>query len=97
MIMAVGAAAALVMMMIVITTTTPVSEQILTVRYAWRRSSPSDENAEFILHHWMFAEDEEREEWEQCLSNKLWFHIDCTEHDGGSRFQMLNSLILCKA
>jgi hypothetical protein len=38
--MLVLAATALVMMMIVITTTTtPVSEEILTVRYAWRKSS----------------------------------------------------------
>jgi len=41
MVMVVGAAAALVMMMIVIKTmtTAPVSEQILTVLYAWRKSS----------------------------------------------------------
>ena len=57
---------------------------------------PSDENAEFVLHSWMFAENEGREKWEQCLSYKFWFHIDCTEHDGGTRFEMFNSLILCK-
>jgi hypothetical protein len=27
----------------------------------------------------------------------MWFHVDCTERDGGNRFEMLlNSLILCK-
>jgi len=47
---------------------------------------------------WMFAENEKREKWEQCLSYeyKFWFHIDCTEHDGGISFEMFNSLILCK-
>lgn len=101
MIMLVVAAAALVMMMIVITTTTttPVSEQVFTVMHggSHRYKPPSDENTEFVLHNWMFAENEEREEWERCLSYKLWFHIDCTERDGGSSFEMLlNSLILCK-